>query len=65
MMVSIGIAMTNAEEHMETESEDMKVFALNAFLRLAETEMVLMNALGVKTAEAEKNPQARGSRFER
>jgi len=64
MMVSVGVAMTNAEKLMEIESEDMNVFALNAFLKLVETEMVLMNALGVKTAEAEKNPLARRSRLE-
>ena len=64
MIVSVGIAMTNAEKLMESESEDVKVFTLNAFLKLAEIEMVLMNALGVKTAEAEKNPLARRSRLE-
>ena len=64
MIVSVGVAMTNAEKLMESESEDVKVFALNAFLKLVEIEMVLMNALGVKKAEAEKNPLARRSRLE-
>ncbi len=65
MMVSVGIAMTNAEKLMEIESEDAKVFTLNASLRLVEIEMALMNALGVKTAEARKNPLARRTRLER
>ncbi len=65
MMVSVGIAMTNAEKLMEIESEDAKVFTLNASLRLVEIEMALMNALGVKTAEAGKNPLARRTRLER
>jgi len=64
MIVSVGIAMTNAEKLMESESEDMKVFALNAFVKLAEIEMVLTNALGVKTEDTEKNPLARRSRLE-
>ena len=65
MVVSVGIAMTNAEKLMESESEDVKVFTLNAILKLAETEMVLMNALGVKTTETEKNPLARRTRLGR
>lgn len=36
MIVSVGIAMTNSEKLMEIESEDVKVFALNAFMKLAE-----------------------------
>ena len=44
---------------MESEDEDKKVFAVDAFTKLAEMEIVLITALGEKNRSEEKNPLAR------
>lgn len=59
ILASAGIAMTSAEKPMESEDEDVKIFALNAFTRLAEIEMALLVALGFNAGKAEGNPLAR------
>ena len=44
---------------IESENEDAKVFAIDTFVKLAEMEMALMDALGEKNRSEEKNPLAR------
>lgn len=65
MLVSVGIAMTNAEKLMESEDEDVKIFALNAFTTLAEIELTLLAALGFNAEKVERNPLARRVRLDR
>jgi len=48
---------------MESEDEDTKVFAVDAFTKLAEMEIVLITALGEKNRSEEKNPLARRVRI--
>ena len=47
---------------MESDDKDTKVFAVDAFTRLAEMEMVLLEALGGQKQREEKNPLARRTR---
>ena len=44
---------------MESESEDVRVFAVDAFVKLAEMEMTLLEALGAESNREERNPLAR------
>ena len=65
MLVSVGIAMVNAERLMESEDRDVRVFALDAFTRLAEIELALLMALGIKPQSSDDtNPLARRTRLE-
>ena len=48
---------------IESEDEDTKVFAVDAFTKLAEMEIVLITALGEKNRSEEKNPLARRVRI--
>lgn len=59
ILVSVGIAMTNAEKLMESEDEDVKIFALDIFTKLAEIEMTLLVVLGFNAEKVERNPLAR------
>ena len=48
---------------MESENEDTKVFAVDAFTKLAEMEILFITALGEKNRSEEKNPLARRVRI--
>ena len=63
ILAFVGIAMTSAEKLME--SEGVKIFALDAFTKLAEIEMALLMALGFNAGKAERNPLARRARLGR
>jgi len=65
MLVSVGIAIANAEKLMDSESEEVRVFALNAYTTLAEIELTLLTALGFKAQSEERNPLARRTRIDR
>jgi hypothetical protein len=65
ILVSIGIAMTCAEKLMGFEDVNVRVFALDTFTKMADMEMTLMNALGVKDQTGDSNPLARRARLDR
>ena len=65
MRVSVGIEIANLEKLMESEKEDVRVFALDAFTTTAEIELTLLGALRVKARSEEKNPLARRLRLDR
>ena len=64
MLVSIGIAIANAENLMESESEEARIFALDAFTKLAEIEFTLLTALGFKVQSEDRNPLVRRLRLD-
>lgn len=64
MLVSVGIAIANAEKLMESESEEVSVFALDAYTKLAEIELTLLTALGFKARSEERNPLVRRLRLD-
>ena len=49
---------------MESENEDVQVFAVDAFVALAEMEMKLLEALGAESNSEERNPLARRARLD-
>ena len=66
MLVSVGIALVNAERLLESEDRDVRVFALDAFTRLAEVELALLTALGIEPQSSDDtNPLARRTRLDR
>ncbi len=50
---------------MESEDIDVKLFAIDSLIKLAETEVALLEALGEAEQKDEKNPLARRTRLER
>jgi len=50
---------------MESEKEETRVFAVDAFTRLAEMEMILLEALSGEAQKEQRNPLARRTRAER
>jgi hypothetical protein len=48
---------------MESENEDTKVFAVDAFTKLAEMEIVLLEALSGESHKEQRNPLARRVRI--
>ena len=50
---------------MESEKEETRVFAVDAFTRLAEMEMILLEALSGEAQKEQRNPLARRTRVER
>jgi hypothetical protein len=65
MLVSAEIAITCAEMLMDSEDVNVRVFALDTLTKLAELEMILMNALGVKDQSWDSNSLARRARLDR
>ena len=64
MLVSVGNAMVNTEKLMESEDQDVRVFALDTFTKLAEIELTLLTALGVRPQiDDDRNPLARRARL--
>ena len=64
MLVSIGIAIANTEKLMESESEEVRIFALDAFTKLAEIEFALLTALGFNVQSEDRNPLVRRLRLD-
>jgi len=64
LLASLGVAMANAESLMESESEEVRVFALDVFTRLAEMELALLTALGLDARSREENPLVRRLRLD-
>ena len=64
LLASLGVAMANAESLMESESEEVRVFALDVFTRLAEMELALLTALGLEARSREENPLVRRLRLD-
>ena len=66
VLVSVGIALVNAERLMESEDQNIRVFALDAYTKLAEVELALLNMLGIKPQYSDDvNPLARRARLDR
>jgi len=49
---------------MESESEDIRVSAVDALIKLAEMEFTLLEVLGEAEQRDERNPLARRTRIE-
>ena len=64
MLASVEAAMSRAEELMGSEDRDARVFALDAYTRLAEIELALLTALGEAPTD-DSNPLARRVRLDR
>jgi hypothetical protein len=64
MLASVEAAMSKAEELMDSEDRDVRVFALDTYARLAEIELALLTALGAAPAD-DRNPLARRVRLDR
>jgi len=64
LLASLCVAMANAESLMESESEEVRVFALDVFTRLAEMELALLTALGLDARSREENPLVRRLRLD-
>lgn len=63
LLRSIKRAISASEGLMKSESEEVKVFAVDTFIKLAEMEVALVEALGEKAAADEGNPLARRARL--
>jgi len=48
---------------MESEDVDVKVFAIDSIIKLAEMEMALLDALGERAVKEERNPLARRAKL--
>jgi hypothetical protein len=59
LLASLGVAIAHAKSLMESESEEVRVFALDVFTRLAEMELALLTALGLDARSREENPLVR------
>ncbi len=64
MLASVEAAMSKAEELMDSKDRDVRVFALDTYVRLAEIEMALLTALSEAPAD-DRNPLARRVRLDR
>lgn len=64
LLASLGVALAHAESLMESESEEVRVFALDVFTRLAEMELALLTALGLDARSREENPLVRRLRLD-
>jgi len=64
MLASVEAAMSKAEELMGSEAQDVRVFALDTYTRLAEIELALLTALGAAPTD-DRNPLARRVRLDR
>jgi hypothetical protein len=63
LLTSVRRAIKASEVLMESESEEVRIFALDVFTKLAEMEIALLEALGEKAAADEGNPLARRVRL--
>jgi len=65
LLKSVQTAIKSSVKLMGSESEDVKVFAIDVFTKLAEMEMTLLDALGGEKQTEERNPLARRLRLDR
>ena len=64
LLASVEAAIAAAERLMESEDQDVRVFALDTFTKLAEIELTLLTALGVRPQiDDDRNPLARRARL--
>ena len=63
LLRSVKRTISASEGLMKSESEEVKVFAVDTFIKLAEMEIALLEALGEKAAADEGNPLARRVRL--
>ena len=64
MLASVESAMSTAQELMGSEAQDVRVFALDTYTRLAEIELALLTALGDAPTD-DRNPLARRVRLDK
>ena len=65
LLKALQKAIQRAESLGESESEDVRVFAVDAVGKLAEMEIMLLQALSGEEETGDSNPLARRSRLER
>ena len=63
LLKSIQTAIKASVKLMGSESEDIKVFAIDVFTKLAEMEMILLEALSGESQKEQRNPLARRVRI--
>jgi len=62
LLESVQMAIKVVVKLMGSENEDIKVFAIDAFIKLFEIEAALLDALGGERRTEERNPLARRTR---
>ena len=62
LLKSVQIAIKAVVKLMGSENEDIKVFAIDAFIKLFEIEAMLLDALSGERRTEERNPLARRTR---
>jgi len=64
LLESVQMAIKVVVKLMGSENEDIKVFAIDAFIKLFEIEATLLDALSGERRTEERNPLARRTRVE-
>jgi len=65
LLESVQTAIKASVKLMGSESEEVKVFTIDVFTKLAEMELTLLEVLGEAGQRDERNPLARRARLDR
>jgi hypothetical protein len=64
LLKAVQTAIKASVKLMDSESEDVQVFAIDAFTKLFEIEAMLLDALSGEARKEQRNPLARRVRIE-
>jgi len=65
LLADVRATIKTVRKLMKSEDQDVQVFAIDVFTKLAEMEMTLLDALGGEKQTEERNPLARRLRLDR